>query len=292
MMRNILNLEEAKLESVGDFATTLETLMNNARKERSWIVEGLIEKGSLMLLVGPPKSYKSLFAQTLSIAVASGTNALDTFRVSRQRNVIYVQQESSGQALARRIDGLLAGLDMEQSSVGRRLTFVTNQGVLLDDSADVELIRRTIEEFEAEFIVFDSLAELHVADENSASEMARVMRPLKQIRDDYNVGILLVHHTNRHSSGVNAGKRIRGSSAIWAASDGSILVSPRKAYSLVTMGLREGAAAEPFRLTFSSGENLMRLKVQESGTSANQSEGKYRNLDQKIITFLKQYGPC
>ena len=120
----------------------------------------------------------------------------------------------------------------------------------------------------------------------------KALRPLKQLRDDYGVGILVVHHTNRQSRGSNPGKRIRGSSAIWGVADGAMVVSISKDNVLITPQLREGGAAAEFRFAVQTEGGMIKLKVLSAGATATSSDEKYRQLEQVICDFIRQHGRC
>ena len=145
LMRETMEARMSDLDEREHFVTSIQSLLDGGDSVRDWVVEGLIESSSLMLLIGPPKSYKSLLAQHFAVAIASGTDALQTFRVPQQRNVIYVQEESSLESLRRRFKSLLAGQGIDRQLVHKKLYFVTNKSFLLDDKQHIESIRRAIE---------------------------------------------------------------------------------------------------------------------------------------------------
>jgi hypothetical protein len=83
-------------------------------------------------------------------------------------------------------------------------------------------VRETLDEMEnPQVVVLDTLAALMEGDENSVMDIREALRPIQALISDYGVTVLLVHHINKGGEG-RMGKRMRGSSALWGACDGTL----------------------------------------------------------------------
>lgn len=217
-----------------------------------WQVDGLIRHPSVTLIAGPAKTYKSFFAQEMAIAVATGTPMFHEFGTYQPRTVVYIQDESSRRAVRSRFRSLLNGRNMPPVSVREWLYTITNQNFQLDEPEQIKrLIEEAIEVHEPELIILDPLAEMHSANENDSREIRPILRVLKEIRDRYDISIVVLHHNNKNPEYTNPADSIRGSTAIWASMDGGIFLSSTKDENQkkVIVELKEGGQVSPFFFT-------------------------------------------
>ena len=169
----------------------------------SYILPGLIPRGAVVLLTGSPGVGKSSLALKLVIACALGREFLG--RQCERIKCLYLDKENPLPLVQQRMDvfagGPIPGLHI--------------WGGWLPDEApmveDPRLVRWAAEH--QPLIVFDSLVRFHTADENSASEMRKVMGYLRRLADA-GATVLLLHHRSKTEA-----NKYRGSSDILAAVD-------------------------------------------------------------------------
>ena len=103
-------------------------------------------------------------------------------------------------------------------------------------------MREKAEQVSLKLVVIDTLSR-HFGgkDENQTSEMSQFVSVLDNMRQEFGVTVLLVHHT-----GKDANKGPRGSNALRAALDNEILVT-RKDHGPVVLTNTKMKDAEPFR---------------------------------------------
>lgn len=176
------------------------------------LVAGLIDLGTLAVLHGAPKTYKTFLALDLALSVAAG-NWWQGRAVTR-RNVVYVAAE--GQAgFVDRVDSWLTH-NHSHNADGIRVETVP---VNLFDDLEVGLFADAVAALNPGLIVFDTLARCATgADENSSRDMGRVVTHIDWLREQLGACVLAVHHDNR------SGTNMRGSSALDGALDTSISV--------------------------------------------------------------------
>lgn len=263
-------------------------LLKEPEEPDLWIVEGLVRHPTVSLVVGPAKTFKSLLVQEMAVSVASGLPMFGLFSVPEARTVIYVQEESSRRAVRRRFRHILAGHDLHPGAVAETLYTVTNQGFEFDNPSTIQrLVADGIEAYEPDLVIFDPLAEMHGADENSSREMRPILKVMKQLRDTYGVSIVVVHHNNKSNQYTNPADMIRGTTAIWGAMDGGIFVmeTERDNEKQVRVTLKEGGQVAPFIYRPQFEETRLQFTVCEL-------EGQRRRTltDEEIIAALRRLG--
>lgn len=214
-----------------------------------WLAEGIWRAATLGMIVGPPKTYKSFFAQELAVALATATPVFGVYSVPEPVTVIYVQEESARRYLRRRFGAILTGRQMHPGTLDNRLLTITNERFRLDDPSHLErLISEGVTPYGPKLILFDPLREMHWQDENKAESMMPILQALKNIRDTYNVGIGVIHHNNKNPLYTNPGESVRGSTAIWGAMDAGIFVSTTEVEGRVKVNIvqKEGGQVAPF----------------------------------------------
>jgi hypothetical protein len=88
----------------------------------------------------------------------------------------------------------------------------TEDRLKLDDPVSMDRLYQMVKTMEPVMVVLDVLRELHDHAEDSADEMAPVLRPARQMAHAENFALVVTHHHNRGGS-------FRGSTAIRAAFD-------------------------------------------------------------------------
>lgn len=229
-----------------------------------WLCQGLVRAQMLGLLVGPPKTYKSFFAQELSVALATGTPAFGLFEVPEAVPVVYVQEESARLYLRRRFRGILAGRGMHPATVADTLYTVTNKRFRLDEPSHIaRLTEEAIEAYQPRIIFFDPMRAMHWLDENKAEAMQPIMAELTRLRDVYGLSIVVVHHNNKNPLYTAKGDKVRGSGVIWSSADGGIFIEPtaEKGRMKVEVDLKEGHGAPEFIYGIDSHDEAIRFQI-------------------------------
>lgn len=206
-----ISLDRLGFERMDNFLATPD-------KPIEWLVDSLLQHPSVNMVVGAGGSYKSLFCQMLALAVASGNVMLHPkFDVPKPRTVVYVQDESSARGLRRRFQKLVHGLQIEREAT-QRLWLRSNKGFNIDKAADYKRIHKAAEH--ADLLIFDAFRDIHSKDENSSQEMTELVSMFRELRDQYQTTVIIVHHTNKNPDNQGGAARTRGSTRIWDGVDG------------------------------------------------------------------------
>lgn len=187
------------------------------------MIEGLFEANSLVMLAGPPASFKSFLALDWMLSMASGRKWLN--RPTTHAKVLYVLGEGKA-SLLKRIEAwasFYAISHEEQSSLVDhfRVSFEVPQ-MAMKASVDNMLFSLTQEDFTPNVIVVDTFARSFVGlDENSQRDTGMWVESADRLR---NLGytVIFLHHTTKNTE---FGLKYRGSTAIMGAMDTAFTLS-------------------------------------------------------------------
>jgi hypothetical protein len=219
-----------------------------------------------MIIGGPSKARKSWSLIDLAVSVASGVPwwGIQT----RESRVCLVNFELTEWMIAERLTKVLGGKRMGQRTmqlVGANLSLWNLRG---HNAPAADLVTQLIEGLQGkrfDLLILDPVYKaLGDADENSATDIARLMDALERLARETGAAVVLAHHFAKgDASGKNAVDRMSGS-GVWARDPDSIMVltPPPKAKDeeddgetrmVVETALRAHRPLPPFRLIWRDG---------------------------------------
>ncbi|WP_150187548.1 AAA family ATPase [Streptomyces venezuelae] len=163
------------------------------------IIDGYLDKGSLVRIFGPPKSLKSFIALSMACAVASGLRWFG-FRTEPAR-VLYVVAEG--------VRGTRKRVRAWEQEHGRQTEVrFYPRAVQIGDPDQQRRLIAYARTYGFEFVIFDTQARCTVGvKENDNTEMGVIIAALDALKDVTGACVMLVHH-----SGTEGG-RGRGATA-------------------------------------------------------------------------------
>jgi hypothetical protein len=241
-----------------------------------WDVEGLVPSGGITLIAGESGACKTWLALLLAKTLTSGGCFLG--RECACKEVLYLDRENPASLIRERVSRLeMDGLEGLRYWGG----WHQEQPPAIGDPRLLRILggRKPV-------IFFDSLLRFHDADENSASEMGRIMGELRRLANTGATIIALHHKSEKDIS------QYRGSSDIKAGVDVALAVSYDAERDLETIrcfknrfGVEFALAVKPdlqgeasFKVLEDPGEVLQRDQVERlreiiaSTPGLNQSE--------------------
>lgn len=232
-------------------------------REPDWLIEGLLEAGTLGLIFGDPGSGKSFAALDMAASVATGRAFHG--RTVKRGAVIYICGEGQNgimrrlTAWERHHGGSLAGAPLYVSHVAAQ--FLSAESV----KAVVAAIDAVAQEAgDVALIVIDTLnRNMGPGDESSTSDMTAFVAAVDEVKDRYQATALTVHHTGHGNK-----ERARGSMALLGALDTEYRIE--RADDMVTMQctkMKDGASPPPLAFRLSEIE-VGRTRFDEPITSA------------------------
>lgn len=176
-----------------------------------WRVKGVLPAEGLAALYGPSASGKSFLALDMAAAIAQGSTWFGCR--THATTVVYVALEGEGGFKNR-----VTAWEREHAlPIPSALNFVM-QPFKINDPQDVVDLASAVPKGSVIFV--DTLnRSAPMADENSSSDMGKILEGAKRLQIAISGLVVLIHHT-----GKDVGKGLRGHSSLFAALDGAIQV--------------------------------------------------------------------
>lgn len=177
-------------------------------------------KGTVGSLVAPGATGKSILALEMAIGIACSVAGGDLLGLSPTTHgkVVYFATEDPEIILLHRLHAIGSHVRADAwASIAQNLVIEPVHGKRID-LMDEHLISTFIEYCSgARLIVLDTLSRIHRMDENSNSDMARLMSTLEYIADKTGASVLFLHHTNKaavHHGQADQQQAARGASTL------------------------------------------------------------------------------
>jgi hypothetical protein len=198
-----------------------------------WLIDGIMTRGSFVVLYGTPGVGKTFTALDQAGAVASGHKWQG--HNTHKGLVVYVAAEGVGD-LGLRHEALRIGRDLDDIP---DLGYITEPVNLYSDH-DIGYLLDLLDGRAPALIVFDTLARsMDGGDENFAKDMNAVIKHVDRLRQETGATVMLLHHPGQDTS------RERGSTALKGAADVVIKLTG-KVTDTVTMRCDKMKMAAPF----------------------------------------------
>ncbi len=240
-----------RIETLGDL------WLKDLPARESFLGDGLIARGDLIVFSGPQKKGKSLASLNQALCLARGKPWLD-FSVLKSIRVGIMQQEIPEGALKERLQKML-GSEVDPSFLSL-IPHCSRQGLKLDTKAGLDFLRRWLDEAKIDLLQLDPLYTFHSGDENSAKDMGRFFSPLQQIIRDYSIAVEIIHHHGKPSQVEREGGDLhRGTSLLRDVTDANwtftrvpanklALNEPPSKYVYMSFEQRHSASPDPLLL--------------------------------------------
>lgn len=223
--------------------------------EPKWLVRELqIGPGRPAMLAGYGASAKTLSAQALALAVASGTWAWGRFATSFG-TVRHLDYEMGWYATARRYQRLAIGHGVDRGRIADRLMLAVFPCVFLDSPDAVDAYATACDG--ADLVILDALRGAAPTQDENDSSIRRCLDNLTVVSEKTGTAFVVLHHAGKPKESHSDERTIlRGSSAIFDAC-GCVLVvtagktkdAPRKISQPKVPGEAQGGHIDDFTLT-------------------------------------------
>jgi hypothetical protein len=284
--RKILNDEYAGLWTFGQLAAAVLVAA-------VWLVDHLVPAQGVTFLAAPPKSFKSWLALDLCIAVLTGglflgrrTDAAD------DAVVVYVNAEGRPARLRSRVLKLLAGRDVDVREIAERLILIPSARLRLDAADDVNGLLQELGKIGKPIaaIVFDPLAQFHLADENSVKEMGPILRVLRRMSEEFETAVIVAHHATKVAKD-GSWDPLRGTSSLRGFHDGLIIINPSTGNRPCRRLTTEMRDADPssfmFCVEIDDEERVARVKVLDAQDVGAGGKANNEALCSEVVAVLR-----
>ncbi len=250
-------------------------------KAQRWLVEGLWGDRSVGVIGGAPKCSKTWLGLDLALSVATGTACLGRYAVPEPGPVLVYLAEDALGVVRQRIGGMARhrGLDL----AGVEVHVITAPVLRLDRDPDRTRLRETTGRLRPRLLVLDPSVRLHGIDENHAGEVAELLAYFRSLQRQFDVSVLLVHHTRKNATGgVAAGQGLRGSSDLHAFGDSNLYLRRTQQHLVLSSEHRAAPASPPVYLELvATDAQTTHLEV-----IGELHEGQRRSLEERILDLL------
>lgn len=190
-------------------------------RQPEWIIPGL-RAGQVALVTAPGGTGKSYLLLEIAMSVASGTTLLPGLEAKTAGKVCLLNFEDDSFDIQQRGNAILRHFqDLNPSEEnlyvasmsGQTLSLLNSRGEINEE--DVSWLKEQCQGMR--LLILDPLSHLHTADENSASQMSKLVQVLKGIGGETGTGIMISHHTSKAAVFNGQGdlqQSARGSSAL------------------------------------------------------------------------------
>lgn len=205
----------------------------------------------------------------IALSVASSTPCLDTFPVAYPGPVLIFLAEDSVDSTYERISGICQHRNIDFDTLD--LFLLTTPVLRLDSPTDYQRLVATVDSLRPRLLVLDPFVRVHAIDENSASEVSRLLADLTTLKRTYDLAILLVHHA-RKSRVSHPGQALRGSGDLRAWGDTNLFLKHRSDHLELAGEHRYAPAFDPMSLKLVSNSSshlamVDRVEVTEPAVS-------------------------
>lgn len=270
--------------------------------ENKIIGGGFMSRHSVTALFAPPKSYKSFATNTILVQLLTGDPLFGVsrfhsrhiehvFPITPVKRVLLIEQEIGPEDAKERLMGIFNTLPLAQQAIMDEHLYVRScdYDLRLDAANGINKIRSIVDEVRPDVLCLDPLAKFHTSDENSPSEMGKVMLELRRINQDFDTTSLLIHHSGKNEEGKTGLDLMRGASSIAADIDTGLCIHViNRPASILWAEVvhRRGKPIPPFKLKLNHDTLLMEFHGWTKSKETYQSEA---SLSQVLeITDKKQ----
>ena len=187
--------------------------MSNRYPEQEYVVDSLVPEASITILSGTSRSYKTYTLLHMAISIANGGALFGKF-TTQQGGVLVIDEENGERLLQKRLLQLGVQGDLP-------VHFLSFSGFKTSDEHISEVLT-ACKEKDIKLIIIDSLIRVHGGDENSAKDMSKVFKQLRNFTEK-GIAVLVTQHNRKQGAySGGTGDEMRGSSDIMAAVDSHI----------------------------------------------------------------------
>jgi hypothetical protein len=245
-----------------------------------WLIQSVWAGCAVGIIGGAPKCCKSWLGLDMAVSVASGTPCLDCFEVREKGAAMVFLAEDALHTVRSRIDALCGHRNLDIRDLD--LHVITAPVLRLDLTTDQNRLKATLDELRPRLLVLDPLVRLHRLDENSASDISKLLGFLRELQRACNCAIVLVHHASKKHH-AQPGQALRGSSDLHAFGDSNAYLARRSGRLVLTLEHRSAKPPDPLELDLISHADGSKthLKIVSS-----QATGQDQSLSRRVLTVL------
>ena len=257
--------------------------LDDSSDSNTWLVERLWMDSAVGIIGGAPKCCKSWLGLDVALSVASGTPCLDTFPISAPGPTLLYMAEDAAPVVKARLTGICRhrGIDLADLPIH----VITAPALRLDLQRDQERLLETVSLYRPGLLLLDPFVRLHRIDENHAGDVSALLAYLRQLQRQYDMAIVVVHHSRKNGRASTPGQNLRGSGDFHAWADSSLYLRRKQSHLVLTPEHRSGPACDNLTLSLAADdEEAVHLEIIDAPDEVMETR---RNLEEDILTLLR-----
>jgi hypothetical protein len=172
----------------------------------------LLDRSGGMLISGPQKIGKSLFASQLALALGDRQPFLGFPPSGAEYRTLILQAEVSPKRMQERFRKQV--LRFGAPAQANVLSASVYSSIKVDSPEGLAILNALVDEHKPDLVIVDPLANFHCGDENLAQDVLRVTTVLDDLRSRGPAVCLVHHHGKNSAERANVGHKSRGSTAL------------------------------------------------------------------------------
>ena len=200
---------QANLDATEKYKSKFHPISSNELRKKTpepfpYLLKGLIPERAITVIAGKTGCGKSLFCLYIADGISRGDKVFEQLETKKSR-ALYMDFEMN-----------------EEDYIYRTIILCHEENDLIisygarwkaEEEIQVAVLKEYIKENEINLIVFDTLSKIHRGDENSSTDITKVMEFLLDMIEELQITIILIHHHNKGKDNEGMYKG-RGSTAI------------------------------------------------------------------------------
>ncbi len=249
---------------------------------------------SVGFMSGQPGICKSWLAWEIAVSIASGTKLFGLYECRKGKVLAFNAEDDPAMvtrsriaAFARQKKLAIEGLDLHLINVA---------AITLNDDDVQEQLEITIEQHKPDMLILDPFRNVHSLDEDSATDMSKLLHFLREINRKHSCSILLVCHDKKPGigNGKDRGAQVRGTSALVGWRDNAIFMDKKEELTKVQIYNRSCQPISPFNFILKTGTdshgNLETAGLVVTTHELVEDQKKLKELH-TIKEIIREYSP-
>lgn len=211
------SIEDIKDESIERLAFSIyrgQDFKDFKFKPKEFLVDNMIHRGDTVMVIGSPKSGKSLFIKQLICSLTSAHEFLGKFQVHSPTKVCYIQLEGEPADTQDRFNRL----SKTNNLLWENLSIYYSEPLMLQDEHSTKNFIKTLElGSNHQVIILDGLYLSFSGSLSDDTVVRQVIGNMRRIKNHFGCTLILVHHTHKVRFNQNGEAIAEGDEAVFGS---------------------------------------------------------------------------
>lgn len=269
------------------------------RPPLEWIVDGVIQAGSLTIWYGAPGSLKSMLLADMALSVAAGkvwlnrANDINSGKVVTPCPVMWLDFDNGQRRTHERMSALGKARGVSDS-VPLYYASMPAPRLVAGETESMRALAVRLIDRDIRLVIIDNLGVIAGDVEENSADMQQPMAGLRWLAET-GIAVVVIHHQRKTSavSGARQGETLRGHSCIEAAIDAALLVTRDESTVTVNATKVRGPSIKQFSGSFVFENDAASELSTARFWGTNQEEQEEQDtaaMEASILEELRKFG--